>query len=303
MAGLIAQAQQVRKAGRYGDSQLIHVNPDEKAMLDRMAPMTTINPETGLPEYFSLKKVFKGAKKAVKGVVKGVTNTVKGALEGDIMSIAGLALGVYTGGTALGAWGAGTVAAGGAGSIFSSGTFSGAMSALGSNMSNMATSAWNALSGGAQAAGAALTPAQTVLSNGVITGTVPNAAVLTTGAAGGAAGAASGGGISGMLSGMGNMIAKNPTAFSIAGQAAASMLEAQAAQDTADTNLEIAKNKTRWDNEAIAENYADSGYFGQDLGFKSPDYARQLLRPDGSNVYDRRGLVAHRLNQAGGSNG
>ena len=300
MAGLIAQAQQVRKAGRYGDSQLIHVNPDEKAMLDRMAPMTTINPETGLPEYFSLGKVFKGAKNAVKGVVKGVTNTVKGALEGDIMSIAGLALGVYTGGAALGAWGAGTVAAGGAGSIFSSGTFSGAMSALGSNMSNMATSAWNALSGGNAVAGSA---AQTVLANGVTTGTVPNAAALTTGAAGGAAGAASGGGISGMLSGMGNMIAKNPTAFSIAGQAAASMLEAQAAQNTADTSLEIAKNRARWDNEATAENYADSGYFGQDLGFKSPDYARQLMRPDGSNVYDRKGLVAHRLNQAGAQNG
>jgi len=293
MAGLIAQAQQVRKAGRYGDSELIHVNKDEKAMLDRMAPMTTINPETGLPEYFSLKKVFKGAKKAVKGVVKGVTNTVKGALDGDIMSIAGLALGVYTGGAALGAWGAGTVAAGGAGSIFASGTFSGAMSALGANMSNMATSAWTSLSGGAQAAGAALTPAQTVLSNGVITGTVPNAPNLTTG----------GGGISGMLSGMGNMIAKNPTAFSIAGQAASSMLEAQATKDAADTTLEIAKNRARWENEATAENYADSGYFGQDLGFKSPDYARQLMRPDGSNVYDRRGLVAHRLNQAGASNG
>ena len=299
MAGLIEKAQQVRKAGRYGDSELIHVNPDEKAMLDHMAPMTTINPETGLPEYFSLKKVFKGAKKAVKGVVKGVKNTVKGALDGDIMSIAGLALGVYTGGAALGAWGAGTVAAGGAGSIFASGTFSGAMSALGTNMSNMATSAWTSLSGGAQAAGAALTPAQTVLVNGVTVGTVPNAAALTTGATG----AASGGGIGGMLSGMGNMIAKNPTAFSIAGQAAASMLEAQAAQDTADTSLEIAKNRMRWDNEATAENYADSGYFGQDLGFKSPDYARQLMRPDGSNVYDRRGLVAHRLNQAGASNG
>ena len=294
MAGLIAQAQQVRKAGRYGDSELIHVNPDEKAMLDHMAPMTTINPETGLPEYFSLKKVFKGAKKAVKGVVKGVKNTVKGALDGDIMSIAGLALGVYTGGAALGAWGAGTVAAGGAGSIFASGTFSGAMSALGTNMSNMATSAWNALSGGNAIAGS-------TLANGVVTGTVPNAATLTTGAATGAAGG--GGGIGGMLSGMGNMIAKNPTAFSIAGQAAASMLEAQAAQDTADTSLEIAKNRMRWDNEATAENYADSGYFGQDLGFKSPDYARQLMRPDGSNVYDRRGLVAHRLNQAGASNG
>lgn len=294
MAGLIAQAQQVRKAGRYGDSELIHVNPDEKAMLDHMAPMTTINPETGLPEYFSLKKVFKGAKKAVKGVVKGVKNTVKGALDGDIMSIAGLALGVYTGGAALGAWGAGTVAAGGAGSIFASGTFSGAMSALGTNMSNMATSAWNALSGGNAIAGS-------TLANGVVTGTVPNAATLTTGAATGAAGG--GGGIGGMLSGMGNMIAKNPTAFSIAGQAAASMLEAQAAQNTADTSLEIAKNRARWDNEAMAENYADSGYFGQDLGFKSPDYARQLMRPDGSNVYDRRGLVAHRLNQVGAQYG
>lgn len=295
MAGLIAQAQQVRKAGRYGDSQLIHVNPDEKAMLDYMSPggMATINPETGLPEYFSLKKVFKGAKKAVKGVVKGVKETVKGAMKGDIMDIVKLAAIVYTGGAAAGAWGAGTVAAGGAGSIFSAGSFSGGMSALGANISNMATTAWTALSGGNAVAGSAMSAGQTVLANGVTVGTVPNAAVLTTG----------GGGIGGMLSGMGGMIAKNKTAFAIAGQAASSMLEAQATKDAADTSLEIAKNRARWDNEATAENYADSGYSGQDLGFKSPDYARQLLRPDGSNVYDRKGLVAHRLNQAGAQNG
>lgn len=285
MAGLLSQAQQVKKAGRYGDSQLVHINPDEKAWLDSMAPggEVQINPETGLPEYFSLGGVFKGAKKIVKGAVKGIKGAVKGALKGDIMDIAMLAAAVYTGGAALGAWGAGAVAAGGAGSIFASGTFSGAMSALGTNMSNMATTAWASLSGAGTATGG-------TLANGVITGTVPEAASLTTGAAGG-------GGISGMLSGMGSTIANHSTAFSIAGQAAASMLEADAAQNTADTNLEIAKNRARWDNEAMAENYADSGYFGQDLGFKSPDYARQLMRPDGSTVYDRRGLVAHRLNQ------
>ena len=72
--------------------------------------------------------------------------------------------------------------------------------------------------------------------------------------------------------------------------------DAQAASDK--NQLEIAKNKTRWDNQATAENYADSNYFGQDVGFKAPDYARQLMRPDGSKVYGRSGLVSRRLNEA-----
>lgn len=39
--------------GRYGDTELAHVNPQEKAMLTAMGGSGSINPETGLREYYS----------------------------------------------------------------------------------------------------------------------------------------------------------------------------------------------------------------------------------------------------------
>lgn len=42
-------------SGRYGDEYLLHINGEELAALDALAPEgLTINPETGLPEAFSL---------------------------------------------------------------------------------------------------------------------------------------------------------------------------------------------------------------------------------------------------------
>jgi hypothetical protein len=42
--------------GRHGDTMLAHVNPREAALLKRMGGSGTINPRTGYPEYFNLKK-------------------------------------------------------------------------------------------------------------------------------------------------------------------------------------------------------------------------------------------------------
>jgi len=42
--------------GRHGDTMLAHINPHEAEMLQRMGGSGTINPQTGYPEYFSLKK-------------------------------------------------------------------------------------------------------------------------------------------------------------------------------------------------------------------------------------------------------
>lgn len=57
LAGLAAQ-------GRRGDSMLVHMSPDEVMNLQRMARMRgdtmTINPETGLPEAFKLRKLLRG---------------------------------------------------------------------------------------------------------------------------------------------------------------------------------------------------------------------------------------------------
>lgn len=47
--------------GRHGDTMLAHINPREAALLKRMGGAGTINPRTGYPEYFSLKKFISAA--------------------------------------------------------------------------------------------------------------------------------------------------------------------------------------------------------------------------------------------------
>ena len=52
-------AQGLASKGRYGDSMLVHMNPEEVAGIASLAPgQMTINPETGLPEAFSFTKLF-----------------------------------------------------------------------------------------------------------------------------------------------------------------------------------------------------------------------------------------------------
>jgi hypothetical protein len=65
IAGAMAQQ------GRYGDTMLAHISPREAAMLKDMGGSGTINPMTGMPEFF-IKKIFKGAKKALKKVGQAV---------------------------------------------------------------------------------------------------------------------------------------------------------------------------------------------------------------------------------------
>jgi hypothetical protein len=49
--GLTGQANKVAGAGRYGDTELVHMNPAEVQGLASLVPMT-VNPETGKPEAF-----------------------------------------------------------------------------------------------------------------------------------------------------------------------------------------------------------------------------------------------------------
>jgi hypothetical protein len=51
IAGLMAAK------GRYGDTELLHVRPDELAGLASVGQLT-INPDTGLPEAFSFKSLL-----------------------------------------------------------------------------------------------------------------------------------------------------------------------------------------------------------------------------------------------------
>jgi hypothetical protein len=65
IASLNPMAREMAEAGRYGDTMLAHISPVEAQILRRYGGSGTINPMTGMPEFF-LKKMFKKLGKAVK---------------------------------------------------------------------------------------------------------------------------------------------------------------------------------------------------------------------------------------------
>ncbi len=64
-----AAAERTRTAGRGEDEMLVHMTEDEFGVIKRMWGEPDINPNTGLPEYGWLSKVWKKVKKVVKKVV------------------------------------------------------------------------------------------------------------------------------------------------------------------------------------------------------------------------------------------
>lgn len=66
--------EEIAAKGRFGDTELVHVNEEEKALLKALGGAGTINPETGLEEYFSFSDFnpWKQAKKIAKVFVGGV---------------------------------------------------------------------------------------------------------------------------------------------------------------------------------------------------------------------------------------
>jgi hypothetical protein len=84
-------AQEMQNMGRNGDTMLAHITPSEARMLQREGGSGTINPYTGLPEFF-LKSIFKGISKAVKGVVNGVKKFAKSTVGRLIITVAAGAL-------------------------------------------------------------------------------------------------------------------------------------------------------------------------------------------------------------------
>ncbi|MBF0251212.1 MAG: peptidoglycan-binding protein, partial [Alphaproteobacteria bacterium] len=57
---LRAAASRLRELGRNGDTILAHITPEEAAFLHRVTDGGTINPETGLPEFFDFGGMFSG---------------------------------------------------------------------------------------------------------------------------------------------------------------------------------------------------------------------------------------------------
>jgi len=77
IVSLPEMARQVASAGRYGDTMLAHVRPDEVAALRRMGGSGTINPNTGLREYGfwkSARNFFKQAAPVIGTVALGIVS-------------------------------------------------------------------------------------------------------------------------------------------------------------------------------------------------------------------------------------
>jgi hypothetical protein len=77
--GGIAELKPIAKViasyGRNGDTMLAHITPAEARMLRRRGGSGTINPNTGLPEFF-LKKAFKSLGKAVKNFASSTVGKI-----------------------------------------------------------------------------------------------------------------------------------------------------------------------------------------------------------------------------------
>ena len=106
--------------GRYGDTMVAHITPSEARMLRRSGGSGTINPMTGLPEFFVKKlgkaigSAFKSVGKAVTNVVKGVGNAVKKFASSTVGRIVtGIALGFFLGPAAASLLGVGATSAAG----------------------------------------------------------------------------------------------------------------------------------------------------------------------------------------------
>lgn len=77
-------AEELAREGRFGDTMLAHISPEEARMLEAMGGAGTINPQTGLPEYFSWKKLFKKAGPLLGIAASLFGGPLAGALVGGI---------------------------------------------------------------------------------------------------------------------------------------------------------------------------------------------------------------------------
>lgn len=78
--GIAEAARLVASQGRNGDTMLAHITPEEARMLRRRGGSGTINPQTGLREYFNLLKTVKKTFKKVVGVAKKVLSSPIGRI-------------------------------------------------------------------------------------------------------------------------------------------------------------------------------------------------------------------------------
>ena len=175
--GLMVGGRHVANQGQGGDSMLAHINPREAEILRRMGGQGTVNPNTGIAEYKSLKKIFK----TVLPVALSIFAPGLGTAIGAGLGLSGTAAAVIGGGLL----GAGTAAITGGDPLR------------------------GALMGGISGGGGEL--AGNFVNKGLNLGlSAPVAATLGSGLVGGAIGAATGDGFAqGALQGAGGQLLKN----------------------------------------------------------------------------------------------
>ncbi len=77
------EIEQARHAGRFGDTCLAVIGPNMRAAMDRVSPTKrSINPQTGLPEYFFLTDMLNGVGNAFGGLMGGAGNALGGLFGG-----------------------------------------------------------------------------------------------------------------------------------------------------------------------------------------------------------------------------
>jgi hypothetical protein len=118
-----AAAERTRSAGRGEDEMLVHMTEEEFNVIKNMWGEPDINPNTGLPEYGFLSKLWKGVKKVVKKVVSSKIFQV----------VAPIALSIFAPGlgTALGSMITGGAASGVGASMLGNALIRGGLSAAG----------------------------------------------------------------------------------------------------------------------------------------------------------------------------
>lgn len=103
--GGLSRMRTLARQGRMGDTMLAHISPEEAAMLKARGGAGTINPNTGLPQYFSLKKLFKAVLPiALTFIAPGLGTAIGSAILGAGASAAATAA---LGGAVLGGLSAG----------------------------------------------------------------------------------------------------------------------------------------------------------------------------------------------------
>ena len=161
--GLADVASYLAAQGRNGDSILAHITPKEASLLKRRGGSGTINPVTGLPEFF-LKKLFKGIGNAVKSVLKSPLGRILATVAlATVLGPTAIGMTLGSAGTAALASGAVTLAGGG---NLKQALISGAMGYIGGGGTIMGTSPLSAVGG--YLPGAAGSALNTGLSTGLI---------------------------------------------------------------------------------------------------------------------------------------